>query len=429
VPQLPTGTFILPRTETVGSNEEQTIHYEVLMEPMGNNVFFLAPRARTVAGNYRMIETDGDDAVFNLDLEHPVERYEATSNISPSFTSESGDAANVEGAKRYLRVPSLDSRIPLLAERVGSISPDSFGKALAIEEYLRTKFGYTLELPRTVQPDPLANFLFERKQGHCEYFASAMAVMLRTQGIPSRVVNGFRGGEFNDVSSQYVVRASNAHSWVEAYFPGRGWVSFDPTPAGPGEMHTGWSRLLLYVDAAASFWREWVISYDVGHQRLLGQEARRSSRQMLLEMQHWARGKYASIMMMVRRTSRRMAHEPVGWTLGGILSAGLLLLLAASGKLWRMLRTWRLANSPDRSPSAAATIWYQRMLRKAAKQGWRKSPVQTPAEFVTSIEDETMRARVAAFTRRYESARFGNSLEDANRLPELYEQFCSPVDR
>src|SRR5438445_13833159 len=104
------------------------------------------------------------------------------------------------------------------------------------------KYGYTLELPRVRPADSLANFLFERKQGHCEYFASAMAVMLRTLHIPSRVVNGFRTGEFNDLTGNYVVRASNAHSWVEAYFPGYGWVSFDPTPAGPSPVHNGWDR-------------------------------------------------------------------------------------------------------------------------------------------------------------------------------------------
>jgi len=116
---------------------------------------------------------------------------------------------------------------------------------LAIEIYLRTRFGYTLQLPRVLPHDPLANFLFERKQGHCEYFASAMAVMLRTLRIPSRVVNGFQTGEYNDLTSQYVVRASNAHSWVEAYFPGYGWVAFDPTPAAPLEVRNGWSRMLL----------------------------------------------------------------------------------------------------------------------------------------------------------------------------------------
>jgi len=96
---------------------------------------------------------------------------------------------------------------------------------------LRHHYRYTLHLPTTAPKDPLANFLFERKEGHCEYFASAMAVMLRSLAIPSRVVNGFRGGEFNDLNGQYVVRASDAHSWVEAYFPGHGWVGFDPTPA------------------------------------------------------------------------------------------------------------------------------------------------------------------------------------------------------
>ena len=120
-----------------------------------------------------------------------------------------------------------------------------------MEQYLSTHFRYTLELPRSLPQDPLANFLFERKKGHCEYFASSMAVMLRSLHIPSRIVTGFRGGEFNDLTGQYVVRASDAHSWVEAYFPGSGWISFDPTPAGNLPTRTGWSRMQLYMDAAA----------------------------------------------------------------------------------------------------------------------------------------------------------------------------------
>src|SRR5581483_248993 len=95
---------------------------------------------------------------------------------------------------------------------------------------------------------------------------SAMAVMLRSVGIPSRVVNGFAGGEFNDLTSQYVIRASDAHSWVEAYFPGKGWVEFDPTPPGNFQTPGRWDRLMLYMDAMSSFWREWVINYDLGHQ-------------------------------------------------------------------------------------------------------------------------------------------------------------------
>ena len=78
--------------------------------------------------------------------------------------------------------------------------------------------------------DPLAYFLFERKKGHCEYFASSMAVMLRTLGIPSRVVTGFQSGVYNPMTGWQVIRASDAHSWVEAWIDGRGWTTFDPTP-------------------------------------------------------------------------------------------------------------------------------------------------------------------------------------------------------
>ena len=95
-----------------------------------------------------------------------------------------------------------------------------YDKAIAIENFLRSRFTYTLELSGKPGDDPLAHFLFETHAGHCEYFASAMTIMLRTLGIPAREVNGFLPGEFNDLAGDYIVRASDAHSWVEAYFPG-----------------------------------------------------------------------------------------------------------------------------------------------------------------------------------------------------------------
>ena len=80
------------------------------------------------------------------------------------------------------------------------------------------------------QADPIAYFLFERKRGHCEYFASSMAVMLRAVGIPSRVVTGFRGGEFNDLTGSYIIRARDAHAWVEAYIPEPGMARLRSDP-------------------------------------------------------------------------------------------------------------------------------------------------------------------------------------------------------
>src|SRR5438445_11208009 len=120
---------------------------------------------------------------------------------------------------------------------------------------------------RSQGKDPIGDFLFNVRQGHCEYFASAMAIMLRTLGIPSRLVNCFLPVEYNDISQQYVVRGSDAHTWVEAYFPGYGWITFDPTPAaGTISVAAAWGRFSLWMDAFRTFWTDWVVSYDFSRQ-------------------------------------------------------------------------------------------------------------------------------------------------------------------
>jgi hypothetical protein len=376
---------------------------------------------------------DNAGGIYDLDGGHPIRRYEATSNVAqpPSDELRAPSGPNTSGVSSdNLELPStLDPRIPHLAEQTTALALNNYDKAVAIERYLRTNFGYTLQLPRTAPRDPLANFLFQRKAGHCEYFASSMAVMLRTLGIPSRIVNGFRTGEFNDLTSQYLVRASNAHSWVEAYFPGYGWISFDPTPAAPVAAHTGWSRAMLYVDAMASFWREWVVSYDISHQQSLGQEAARSGQRWSHAIRKWWKRHYRGLLDGVRHTQEAVSRTPERWSLMGVLTAALLLLTVNGRRVWRAIRMQRLAARPDKSPRQAATIWYERMTRVVARRGWQKLPVQTPAEFVICIEDARVRKRVAQFTEHYESARFGDSVEDAQRLPELYEEVSAAAKR
>ena len=427
------GSFSLPLPQTAPPSNRaartvRPIHYRVLMEPVGANVFFLAPTPRLLEGNYRLIAVDGGDGVFDLDPERPVTRYEASSLLPQPRAGDLRAAVGTyprEVAANYLQLPRLDPRIPSLAQQITASAGNNYDKAVAIESYLRTKFGYTLRLPQVVPSDPLANFLFERRRGHCEYFAASMAVMLRTLGIPSRVVNGFRTGEFNDLTSQYLVRASNAHSWVEAYFPGQGWISFDPTPAGLEPVRTGWSRLALYLDAMASFWREWVVNYDPMHQRSLGEGVTQRSRQIAYGLRKWFRHQYHALLGAARQAQDTMAGSPVRWSVGAVLATSLLVLLANARRLWNAWRRQRLAARPDKAPRLAATIWYERMTRRVARLGWHKSPAQTPAEFVTCIDNDRVRERVAQFTRHYEHARFGNSAEDASRLPELFEEIAT----
>jgi transglutaminase-like putative cysteine protease len=409
--------------QTRANLNRNLIHYRVLMEPIGTNVFFLAPWARRVTGAYRALQVDAGGAVSDVDTQRSVNIYEADSDISRPSAGQLREAGELlpKFALSYLQLPELDARIPRLAVQITASSSNNYDKAVALEGYLQSHYGYTLQLPRVPVADPLANFLFERRQGHCEYFASSMAVMLRTLRIPSRVVNGFRSEEFNDLSGNYVVRAKNAHAWVEAYFPGYGWVTFDPTPGGAVGSPQGWGRAMLYLDAAASFWREWVVSYDASHQYILGQSVLSGTRTSWERARMWARLRYARLMNLARKSQRGVEHSPGRWLGAGLAVTGLLLVLANIARIARMIRTRGLRAHPERSPDQAAVMWYERMARYLARRGVRKTTSQTAQEFVRVIEEGRLRTQVGKFTDAYESARFGNSPDDAVRLPELYE--------
>jgi protein-glutamine gamma-glutamyltransferase len=185
---------------------------------------------------------------------------------------------------RYVSVPpSLPSRVAALARSWTEGLTTESAKARIIEDHLRKDFKYDLGSPSGGTPQPLDHFLFESKRGHCEFFSTAMAIMLRTVGIPSRNVTGFVGGTYNRFGHFYAVREGDAHSWVEAYIddPQRpGWQTFDPTPpagAQPLEQTTG---ALVYlrdiVEALSQRWNRYVIGYDLRTQVRLFEDFARS---------------------------------------------------------------------------------------------------------------------------------------------------------
>jgi hypothetical protein len=161
------------------------------------------------------------------------------------------------------------------------------------------------------------------------------------------------------------------------------------------------------------------------HQQTLGQGITQRGREMAFALRTWVRRHYEALLESVRQAQDTMADSPARWSVGAVLATGLLVLLANARRLWSALRRRRLAARPEKAPRLAATIWYERMTRRVARLGWRKSPSQTPAEFVDCIEDDLVRHRVARFTRHYEQARFGDSAEDASRLPELFEEIAT----
>ena len=161
----------------------------------------------------------------------------------------------------HLQLPaSLDPRVGALAAEVLGSEKDPLRAAHKLEAYLKRGYRYSLELSDAA--DPLADFLFQRKAGHCEDFATALAVLLRTQGIPSRVAIGFYGGE--RVGNQYVLRAGDAHSWTQVLVPTHGFVTVDATPeahrAAQPSAALGWlTPLYDFLDVR---WRTWVVDYS-----------------------------------------------------------------------------------------------------------------------------------------------------------------------
>lgn len=172
---------------------------------------------------------------------------------------------------RYLTVPrSMPDRIRQLALEMSGGVEEPVAIARALERGLREGYRYDLSSPSGAAADPLDHFLFESKRGHCEFYSTAMAMMLRVRGVPSRNVTGFVGGTYNRFGGFYAVRQGDAHSWVEAYLPDLGWTRFDPTPpsnAAPQAVTEGFVAVLReMIEAAAQGWQRNVEGFDLQKQ-------------------------------------------------------------------------------------------------------------------------------------------------------------------
>jgi hypothetical protein len=268
--------------------------------------------------------------------------------------------------------------------------------------------------------DPLANFLFVRRSGHCEYFASAMTIMLRSIGIPTRYVTGFLPGEFNDVGGDYIIRESDAHAWVEVYFPYYGWITFDPTP--PGNLkHSGiFDRIGMYWDWFQLTWSEWIVNYDFSHQITLSQNLKTSSRDWTDSARKTWQMKEQQAMNYLLALDSRAEASP--YFLPGVL-AFLVAWLAYLRGRWvaaYLIARWKLRMSGSGNLTASlAALEYTEMLRLLEQRGWKKSSSQTALEFASAIPAGALSAPVGEMTQLYQSARFGEHPARVEQMSSL----------
>jgi protein-glutamine gamma-glutamyltransferase len=327
-----------------------------------------------------------------------------------------------EMREETLELPRLDSRIPALARELAgpaSGAVTDLERARIVERRLRHDYAYSLELPDHEVSDPLADFLFSRRKGYCEHFATAMAVMLRTLGIPARLVTGFQSGIYNPLSDLWVLRASDVHSWVEAWIPAYGWTTFDPTPPDPNPPAFAlFSKLELYVDAAQTFWQDWVVSYDLRRQGLFSYRIESGARGLGIRWSDWLAG--------ISRAWPSRGLPPLGRSGAGV--GGLVLLgvcgwlfgprLVGKTRLWTGVRRVRRGNAA----SGDATLLYERMLLALKRRGYQKPPWFTPAEFAASLPHSPLGIAVGEFTATYNQWRFGGRAGVAFRLSEILDR-------
>ncbi len=408
------------------SGRDSLIVQTVYLEPLDSQVLFALDRPVAVQAAFRELYLD---AYGSITFPRSGERstYKVLSDVQrPSDETLRGDRSEYQRSVRnYLQIPDgLDPRVSELAETISGSASNRFDAALLIEHHLRNEFGYTLE-QKAGGDQPLSDFLFNIREGHCEYFASAMAILLRTQGIATRVVNGFQQGEYNETADAYVVRQREAHSWVEVYFPGEDvWIAFDPTPAaqGSGTETAGlYGRINKYVEALEMIWIQYFVAYDSQEQRSMFASVKRSisdynnrTASVFDDVREFLASWWSEV-----RGDSGIASSLVALLFGtGVivsLTAFLILGILLVRRI-RRLEFWKRIAQIFRTPAnEPVTEFYRRLLIVLAKKGFERQPHQTPLEFA----HEVGLPDVAEITTVYNRVRFGGLEATSEELSDI----------
>ncbi|HWS98974.1 MAG TPA: DUF3488 and transglutaminase-like domain-containing protein [Pyrinomonadaceae bacterium] len=423
------GFFQLGTTEDLQRLTTQTFYVEAVDTP----VLFAAPRVVAVQGSIPYLRSDTEGALstrphYQERLSYKVYSDTTEPDEETLRRTAIGDVQFYPAwVARYLQLPDdVDQRIPRLARRwmTEAGAANQYDAARAIESRLQNDFGYSLDMKAT-GPDPLADFLFNVRAGHCEYFSTAMAVMLRSQGIPARVVNGFQRGEYNDAAGVYTVTQREAHSWVEVYFPGTSaWVTFDPTPqAGrPAFQRTGIQGWFgKYAEALEMFWIQYVVGYDSQEQRSLANTVGNR----FYDFRNWSGDKLSSIKetlagwfswLNVENEDGSVSYWRLALAvlLGVLAIVGLVLLV----RRIRRLGFWRLFGRRQvEDPGRSVVEFYERMTKTLGARGLQRAAGETPLEFASA----TKMPEAMQVTRAYNRVRFGDAKLSASESAQIEE--------
>ncbi len=344
---------------------------KIMLEPIDSDVIFGLDSVISLKGDFIRLEKNPASSLFVHRRGARRLQYVVKSDIIT--TTQSRD---FELRKRYLNIPDfLRDKIKAFTGNVlisvGTKPVSDHQKASMIEKYLKKNYRYSLNVkPPDNNINPVLYFLFESKAGYCEHYATAMTMMLRSAGIPSRVVTGFFGGELNEYGDYIIVRQSDAHSWVEAVIDGR-WKRFDPTPPVLIERP---SALALYIDMLKMKWERYVVAFSLSDQKEIVKTVSIPFRLLLIP-----------------------DFRPRGF------SGVIYVLLPLSGIIMMLflLRHLRFRRY------GFVTAQYLKLRNIVKNKGAEISPSSTPSEVKQEAVNLGMDGRIEEFIKLYEEHRFG----------------------
>ena len=267
---------------------EERLTQRILQEPQEGGVLFAIPAAAQLESDSGKVWLDMDGSWRTAPSSGPVSltvhsilinpraapRAAPSGQLSPGALAES---SRIRDGVLTALPEGLEARVESLAAVYTQALPAAatdLDRAEAIVQAMQDDFAYTQAPSIDNARAPLEDFLFQTQRGHCEYFATGLAVLLRSEGIPARVVTGFYGGEWNRFGGYLIVRQGDAHAWVEAWIDGQGWVTLDATPAM--DVPPSASLAAAVMDYSSERWERLVLDYDLAQQftvlrQLIGQ--------------------------------------------------------------------------------------------------------------------------------------------------------------
>jgi transglutaminase-like putative cysteine protease len=393
-----------PQDPPTGSRGFPLVRQQIKIEPTDNPILFgLRPIIWADSSNRRLPpEFNPSDGSIHRGDARPISiEYVVISSNDPDKIQRGEQFPGAETYKDLLSIPpELKVQLRPIAEKqlVGVDRADRRAVADRLRAYLQDsgQFGYTLHMD-VVDPsiDPVADFLINRKEGHCEYFASALTLLLRSVDIPARMVNGFKGGDWNDLAGVLNVREKHAHTWCEALLADRParfgepprWLTLDPTPASErdrsvAQVGGAFSGLRQITDFVRYIWTFYVVGFNSDRQqrflyepiRTLFREARRGFQMMgdgLKDAFGW--------MFQIRDVSS--FFSPRGFVMTFFFLSTLALVTWVVRFVSRRLRRLWAGVRVDESSLPAGVLFYRRLAALLQEFGLDRPPAETPREF------------------------------------------------